>query len=175
MATINSIYDVVQWSDNKTYNIHDPSIVSGYARYASVGHTVTAGGSFSGELWEGLVQIDNNWYPEFMPSIRPTYPISIPQNPNVRVIKMGDGYENRLSPGINSNLLKLELDFNGKTYQEILAITHFLDARKGKESFYYSPPPPFSTRKLWVCREWTPAINFFGNYSIKATFEEVPN
>ena len=171
MATINSIYSINDWTDDSTYKKNDPTSISGYFRYSLLDHTVTAGGPFTGSKWGGLQVIDNQWIPEFI--WVPTYPVSVNQEPRVRNIQFGDGYSLRISDGLNNVLLKFDLEFNGKTYQEALAISHFLYAREGRESFVWVPPAPFSTRKYFICPQWSPVIQFHSNYSVKAMFQEV--
>ncbi len=173
MAQINSIFDVTSWVDNYTYKIYDPINISGFSRYCITPHTVTVNGSFSGELWGGLDSVDNVWIPRFLDQWRPLYPVKFNIEPTVRSVQFSEGYTQRLSPGINTNLLKVDLEFNGKSYQEILGISHFLDARAGRESFRWLAPSPYATMKLWICSSWSPVIQFHSNYGMSCTFTEV--
>ena len=46
--------------------------------------------------------------------------------------------------GINNILLPFTLIFDKRSNSQARAILHFLDARRGSESFIMTPPPPFN-------------------------------
>lgn len=93
--------------------------------------------------------------------------------PEVRVTKLGDGYEHRQQFGINNNLDKWSLKFTllDKTeYDEILA---FLRARGALESFDWTPPDSNTAIKV-VCRSWGKSRQQANRYSITGiVFEQV--
>ena len=102
----------------------------------------------------------------------PDYGASLQQTPRVRTVRFGDGYEQRLSYGINNNLQVWQLQFASRTNAEIQAILAFLDARGGTESFDWTTPNGLAGRQ-WVCRQWTQTITAFNINAVQATFEEV--
>src|SRR5690606_20747411 len=101
-----------------------------------------------------------------------SYGYNLERKPNVRNIQYGDNYIQTLSDGINNNLLKINLEFNDRNLSEYRAILHFLETRAGYEKFFFIPPVPYNTIKLFVCQEWTPTQTFYDKYSINCRFEE---
>jgi len=101
---------------------------------------------------------------------RATYDASRSVAPRVKVIKFGDGYEQRQGTGINRQPRKYSLVFK-RISSEIDAIDSFLAIRGGIESFNYTHPG--HSIGVFVCREWTRTDVARGVDSISATFEEV--
>lgn len=102
--------------------------------------------------------------------------------PNVKVNSFGDGYEQRVAFGINTNPSKWTLYFTNRTDSEAIAIDAFLQAAGGVASFLWTPPGEGLAKKF-VCRKWTKAPTA-GNgvktggvmafiWTINATFDEV--
>lgn len=90
--------------------------------------------------------------------------------PSVRVIKFGDGYEQRQVTGINRQPRKYSLTFKRKK-SVIDAIEAFLSARGSLDAFSYTHPG--QPAGVFVCREWTRTNIAFGVDGLSATFEEV--
>ena len=128
-------------------------------------------GNAAQTVWGGMTTFDNKKIPHFcwIPSYSPT----ISTEPSVRTLKFGDGYEQRSPDGINTNLLKISLNYDNRDEAEITAISHFLNERGGSEAFAYLPPSPYSSMKKFVCRKWDVTMNFDNNYSVKVDLEEV--
>lgn len=74
------------------------------------------------------------------PSITPTYSFSKNTSPNVRKVVFGDGFEQRLSFGINQNPKTYSLEFRvSETESDV--IEAFLNSRAfDNESFNFTPP-----------------------------------
>ena len=74
------------------------------------------------------------------PNITPTYSFSKNTEPNVRVVQFGDGFEQRLSYGINQNPKTYSLEFRvSETDSDV--IEAFLNSRAfDNESFNFTPP-----------------------------------
>jgi len=100
----------------------------------------------------------------------PTYDATKTITPTVKVIKFGDGYEQRQGTGINRQPRKLALSFK-RPKAEIEAIDAFLKARGSIDAFNYTHPG--QTIGVFVCREWTRTNVALGVDSLSATFEEV--
>lgn len=92
--------------------------------------------------------------------------------PRVSAIKFGDGYEQRVAQGLNTQLEVWNLTFANRDEEEANEIDDFLIARGGVESFDWTPPGAAASKKF-VCREWTRVIQKANLYSISATFEQV--
>lgn len=90
--------------------------------------------------------------------------------PTVKVIKFGDGYEQRQASGINRLPRKFSLMFKNRT-KVIAEIDDFLSARGAVEAFSYIHPG--QSAGVFVCREWTRTNIAFGVDGLSATFEEV--
>jgi phage-related protein len=100
----------------------------------------------------------------------PTYDATKTITPTVKVIKFGDGYEQRQGTGINRQPRKLTLTFK-RPKAEIEAIDAFLKARGAIEAFTYTHSGQSTGQ--FVCREWTRTNIAKGVDGLSATFEEV--
>ncbi|MBK5072235.1 phage tail protein [Budviciaceae bacterium CWB-B4] len=101
---------------------------------------------------------------------RPVPGMSVPTEPNVRVVKFGDGYEQRQPKGINNNLKTYSLTFRVPRH-EFWVIDDFLTSHGGVDAFWWTPPLRYEPIKV-VCRKWTPTINR-RKIEISCEFEEV--
>ena len=166
-----SIYEIETFTTAHVWYINDVTFNSADSRayYAVKQQNNTP--SLASTDWGGWITYDNKTIPHFFwtPSYSPTFN----NEPTVRSVKFGDGYEQRTPEGINSNLLKVSLNFDKRAEKEATAIAHFLHARGGAESFAYLPPSPYSSMKKFVCRKWDVAMTFDNNYAIKVDLEEV--
>jgi len=106
------------------------------------------------------------------PSINPAYGIQKSSAPSVRTVRFGDGYEQRLSFGLNQNPKVYSLTFNvSETDSD--TIETFLDARAAdNEAFDFTPPGEGSSSKF-VCETWSKTIPYLNRATIQATFREV--
>lgn len=166
-----SIFEISDYDNGTTYYRNDIVKYSNNFYYLNVESAVGVTPAVSSSTWGGLVSSNGETKPEFIWT--PSYNLTIAVEPKVKSIRFGDGYEQRFADGINNSLLNLDLTFEKRNTKEATAILHFLQARKGFESFYFTPPEPYSTRKKFVCRRWDSSIQFFNNYSVKVNIEEV--
>lgn len=168
-----SIFDIPNWSDSVTYSKNSAVKSSNLYYYSradgNIGNTPSVGSS----SWAGYANdpITNEIKPEFI--WRPSYGSTVDNSPRVLKIQFGDGYVQRVKDGINNDLMVLDLTFEGRDTNEALAIIHFLKTREGKDSFLFTPPPPFNKIRLFVCQQFPTSINFYQNNTIRAAFEEV--
>ncbi len=91
--------------------------------------------------------------------------------PRTRLIRFGDGYEQRVQDGINNDLRTYSLSFSGQRLlmQEIQA---FLLKQGGVTSFYWQAPER-TKPGLFVCEEWRDAYHSGQFWEINASFREV--
>jgi phage-related protein len=175
-----SIYSISVYTPSTTYQLNDVASYSGswnsltvsgylYCIVAGLGSSSTP----SSTQWDGFVTHNNEVKTKFIWT--PSYGAPTNQNPKVLSVRFGDGYESRISDGINNDLIKLDLVFENRGINETTAILHFLTQRNGRESFVFTPQPPYTSTKKFICRDWRNAQNFYGNYTINANFEEVVN
>lgn len=103
---------------------------------------------------------------------------TVSRAPNVSVVKLGDGYEQRQARGINPLMDSYSLTFIG--YDDTKCVRPnaakqaeaFLKSRMAVESFYWTPSDT-GTQALFVCRSWS-MKKTGGQYELTATFEQVP-
>ena len=75
------------------------------------------------------------------PSITPSFGFTKNSKPNVRVIKFGDGFEQRLTYGINQNPKQYDFTWENITVENANIIKSFLNSRAfDNESFDFTPP-----------------------------------
>jgi phage-related protein len=92
--------------------------------------------------------------------------------PNVKVIRFADGYEQRVAIGMNTKPERWSLRFSVREDAEADAIESFLFARGAVESFDWTPPNEVAAKRF-VCRKWSRAIDNPRFYTITAEFEQV--
>jgi len=105
------------------------------------------------------------------PLITPTYGAQKNSAPVVRTVQFGDGYEQRLTYGVNQNPKVWELTWN-VSETDADTIETFLNARAGQESFDWAPPDEATTYK-WVCSTWNKSIPYLNRATVQATFRQV--
>jgi phage-related protein len=107
------------------------------------------------------------------PDIAADYDARKSSQPRTRVVQFGDGYEQRLSYGLNQNPKEWSLTFKNRTEADSDTIETFLDARAADgESFDWTPPGSTTSYK-WVCPSWSKTIPAAGLATITATFRQV--
>lgn len=102
---------------------------------------------------------------------------SVERTPNVAVVKLGDGYEQRQTKGINPLMDKYSLTFKGvdggcNRPNAAKEANAFLRNRMAVEAFYWTPSDT-GVRALFVCRSWSLTKNG-PLFELTATFEQVP-
>ena len=106
------------------------------------------------------------------PSITPTYGVRKSSRPNVRTVRFGDGFESRLTFGLNQNPKVFQLTFE-VSETDADTIETFLDARAADNaSFDFTPPGEASSSKF-VCESWSKSIPFLNRATIQTSFRQV--
>jgi len=176
--TDDSLYKVSGWSNNISYS-KNSIITTGNIYYYSLINNNYNFNPTSSSNWGGYSTYGSLSKPEFI--WNPTYTSQLQLKPPVNVIRFGNGYEQRIADGINTNLLKLTLNFEGRNDEETRAIAHFLHKRKGADGFFFKAPFPYNFDnyqtypKRFICEEWNINYNFYDNYTITTVFLETPN
>ncbi|AVX37838.1 phage tail protein [Yersinia massiliensis] len=97
--------------------------------------------------------------------------------PNVAVVKLGDGYEQRQVKGINPLMDSYSLTFMGTDGQcnkpnVAKQAEAFIKARMAVEAFYWTPSDT-GAQALYVCRSWS--MKKTGPvFELSCTFDQVP-
>lgn len=101
---------------------------------------------------------------------QPQYGAQVKKAPRVLLASFGDGYEQRLSDGLNPIKDSWNLTFKD-TNANIDAINSFLTTKNAVESFTWTPSGYSEIRV--VCREWSVTVDTPTTSSLMATFEQV--
>ena len=107
------------------------------------------------------------------PDISPDYGAQKTSQPNVRTVRFLDGFEQRLTFGLNQNPKVWNLSFVNLTETDSDTIETFLDARADDGASFDWQPPGSSTSYKWVCPSWTKTIPYANMATINATFRQV--
>lgn len=102
----------------------------------------------------------------------PSFDSSEASRPRVAKAQMGDGYEQRVRMGLQTDPKTWSLQFDNRTDAEREEIRAFLEARGGAESFNWTTPWGQTGRK-WVCENWDITPSNCNNNQITATFRQV--
>lgn len=107
----------------------------------------------------------------------PDKSLSLQSTPRVLIANFGDGYEQRISDGINSLKESFSVSFNNRPKDEIDEIKLFLNTKKGVGSFDFTYPDSNElTNEISVkvvCDSFSAVLNYDDYYSISATFRRV--
>lgn len=101
----------------------------------------------------------------------PSFSASEQSQPRVRRVQFGDGYEQRLRYGLNTDPKLWRLSFANRTDSERDNILAFLEARAGSESFDWTPPR--GTAGKYICMQWSVEMTSYNNNTLQAEFVEV--
>ena len=177
-----SIYDTVpSWSPASTYSKYNIVLGSDNKYYYSIVDSnfnqdpiTTANLQVE---WDGHISLNSVLYPNFW--WKASYASSISNKPRVLINSFGNGYQQRISDGLNSNLIQISLEFENRSEQETVSILHFLKERNAKESFIYNLPTIYQKSNsnlstMFICLDWSVKFISYNNYSIAASFNEVP-
>lgn len=107
------------------------------------------------------------------PSIEPSFNARKSSAPVVRKVQFGDGYEVRLTYGLNQDPKIWNLLFENITETESDTIETFLDARAADNASFDWQPPGSSVAYKWVCDSWSKNIPYANRATIQTTFREV--
>lgn len=104
-------------------------------------------------------------------SFTPSFEATESSKPRVRRFQAGDGYEQRVRFGLNTDPKEWQLTFLNRTDAERDNIVGFLEARSGVESFDWTPPRGSAGK--YVCEEWQATLLNCNNNTVNATFRQV--
>lgn len=100
----------------------------------------------------------------------PQYGASNEVKPKITKASFGDGYEQRMQDGINNIPRVWSLTFmNNPTDAD--SIEAFFIARKGVESFDWTPPT--GSIGKWTCETWKRGVDNPAFHTITTSFKEV--
>jgi phage-related protein len=106
------------------------------------------------------------------PSITPTYGAQKSSKPTIRTTQFGDGYQQRVTFGLNQNPKQWDLTWN-VSETDADTIEAFLDARAADAASFDWTPIDESTAYKWICLQWSKSIPYVNRATITATFQQV--
>lgn len=103
----------------------------------------------------------------------PDFGASKKSEPKTRKIQFGDGYQQRVTFGLNQNPKIWDLTWTATTNSDADAIEAFFDARAAdSESFNWTPLDEAVSYK-WICPNWQREHQYANINRITATFQQV--
>lgn len=96
--------------------------------------------------------------------------MGVEAEPQVTVVKFGDGYEQRRASGLNNNLEKYNITVRVKR-EELRYLRDFLNRHGGVNAFLWTPPYGYQQIRV-VCRKWSTKVGML-RVTLTATFEQV--
>ena len=106
------------------------------------------------------------------PIANPKYNQTISRHPAVNVISFGDGFEQRLTEGLNQNPVTLNLKFDLSQTDSTTAV-NFLNARITDGASFTFLVPNENVTKNFVCLSYNTAIPFLNRVTLTCSFREV--
>lgn len=103
----------------------------------------------------------------------PDFGSSRKSQPNVRKVQFGDGYEVRLTYGLNQNPRVWDLKWTAKNSTDADAIEAFFDARAADNASFDWTPLDESSASKWVVESWQREHQYANVNTITATFRQV--
>ena len=107
------------------------------------------------------------------PNISPDYGLQEDSEPKVRRVSFGDGYEQRLSFGLNQDPKTWPVTWSNITTAEADQIKVFLNARAQDSQSFNWTPPDTATAYKWFCEKWSRRLTAFNRWTVNATFRQV--
>lgn len=90
----------------------------------------------------------------------------------VRMASFGDGYEQRIADGINTQQQQLQLSCDNITESERNTLVAFFEARGGTEAFTYTSIGD-ATAKVYTCIGYSETVISGSLYSVAFTLKRV--
>lgn len=109
---------------------------------------------------------------DFPSYYKPTYSATKTSSPRTRIFRAGDGYENRITFGLNNNPKEWRLTFID-TDDDINTIETFLDARAADSTSFNWTPPDTNVTAKWVCNSWSRELIDMNISRLEVTFRQV--
>ena len=106
------------------------------------------------------------------PIANPVYNTRITPKPSVNVVSFGDGFEQRLTEGLNQNALSVNLVFELSQADATTALD-FLNARIDDGASFDCTLPSESSSRKFVCDSFPRSIPFLNRVRLSCVFREV--
>tara|TARA_Y100001937_G_C6944128_1_gene251725 strand:+ start:51 stop:395 length:345 start_codon:yes stop_codon:yes gene_type:complete len=106
------------------------------------------------------------------PITTPAYNFRLNRKPKINVVSFGDGFEQRLTEGLNQNPIILNLTFNLSQTDSTTAIS-FLNARITDGASFTFLVPNENVTKNFVCLTYDTAVPYKNRVTLTCSFREV--
>ena len=106
------------------------------------------------------------------PISNPKYNYTVSRQPTVSVISFGDGFEQRITQGLNQNPITLNLTFDLSQTDSTTAV-NFLNARITDGASFTFLVPNENVTKNFVCQSYPSSIPYLNRVRLKCVFREV--
>lgn len=90
---------------------------------------------------------------ETLPPIPMAFSPTFSEEPRVRRVKFGDGYEARVGDGLNQIQMTVSIPWKNRSHQEMAILMDFFRRHGGKNWFFYTPHGESRARKF-VCSKY---------------------
>ena len=105
-------------------------------------------------------------------NLKPKYNYTVSRKPTINVVTFGDGFEQRLTKGLNQNPITLNLKFDLSQTDSTTAI-NFLNARITDGASFTFLVPNENVTKNFVCQSYPTSVPFLNRVVLTCTFREV--
>ena len=104
----------------------------------------------------------------------PDYGLTKTNKPKTRIVSFGDGYEHRISFGLNQNPKIFDLTFKNLSEADADILTDFFDARAvDGDSINYTVPTESAAMKFVVEDWYQKTVNYGNLANVKVKFRQV--
>ncbi len=142
-------YDIATYSSGNIYNRYDVvKVANGHSEYYFVSAkdsnhaNLDTSGYTSNSWWKRFDDYNN----DFADIWEPTYSTSVDMEPKVLNSSLDDGATLLARDGINTSVLKFNLNFQDITDIEAKSLLCFADYMGANRSFFWTTPPPYGLR-----------------------------
>jgi phage-related protein len=107
-----------------------------------------------------------------LPSIDPSIATRLDVKFNRRVLRLGDGYQQRAADGINNKTERYAVVWEGVSDTDADTLADFFDGVYGVVNFAWTPPRESSSKK-WIVESYSRGYPHPDNDNLSAIFERV--
>jgi phage-related protein len=101
----------------------------------------------------------------------PSFTASESSQPRAHKFAAGDGFEQRIRFGLNTDPKEWDLQFNNRTNTERDAILSFFETQAGVTSFDWTTPRGIAGK--YVCEQWSVEMVSYNFNNVRAKFRQV--
>lgn len=114
---------------------------------------------------------------ETLPPIPIAFSPQLSEEPRVRRVKFGDGYEARIADGLNPISMTISISWKNRTHGESAILIDFFRRHAGMHWFFHTPHGEPSPKKF-VCPKWSSSRSpdspiTFPRFDVSAEFYQV--